>query len=467
MAFRGLVAAVANKGHTWDIATRMRRPSRAVARTASTQFEEESESFDDDSYEEMLPSEILQGEKDKMTRRQRFYASLDDATFSKFSMIYTAVNFTFILISTVTFLLSTTPEYTQPWVKEDGSPFPTKSLPLEVIEYIVISFFTFDYLAKFILWEKSRFLWFVNFLNLVDFLAIVPFYIELILKASGIDGGVSALVVLRVLRLFRVFRILKLAKFSKQLPVATKAVVASASGFGVALFTTTITVILCSSAMYYAETSVCTYDTTDKLFYYPDGTPTQFQSIPHTMWWCLVTLTTVGYGDMFPVSVLGKVINVVTMLCGILVLAFPLTILSSNFQLEFDKHNLQESLEAKQKAYLKWNLKIKRGEKVSAMEMARGMLDRSNSIAGATDTPTLFDHVIQLNPKLSERKVTNEMWDQLIEMRSKMNTIQNNIVKHQKAFDSLEHCFRHVQRKIEKREDLEIRAERALKKCSC
>lgn len=86
-----------------------------------------------------------------------------------------------------------------------------------------------------------------------------------------------------------------------------------------------------------AETSVCTYDQETRLWYYPDGSETLFQSIPHSMWWCLVTLTTVGYGDMFPYTAAGKVVSVVTMLCGILVLAFPLTVLSSNFQMEFEK----------------------------------------------------------------------------------------------------------------------------------
>lgn len=59
---------------------------------------------------------------------------------------------------------------------------------MEIIEYVVIAFFTFDYVAKIILYDQSRILWFVNFLNLVDFLAIVPFYIELILTLAQVNG---------------------------------------------------------------------------------------------------------------------------------------------------------------------------------------------------------------------------------------------------------------------------------------
>jgi hypothetical protein len=67
------------------------------------------------------------------------------------------------------------------------------------------------------------------------------------------------------------------------------------------------------------------------VLYWRSNTLSPFQSIPHTFWWCIVTITTVGYGDTYPVTWLGKIIGGLTMLMGILVLAFPISLLGANF----------------------------------------------------------------------------------------------------------------------------------------
>jgi len=83
--------------------------------------------------------------------------------------------------------------------------------------------------------------------------------------------------------------------------------------------------------MFYAEQTDMTFNTTYQVWTNSDGTVSSFQSVVHTFWWCIVTVTTVGYGDIFPHSVLGKIVAGFAMILGIVMLAFPLTIISSTF----------------------------------------------------------------------------------------------------------------------------------------
>jgi len=83
--------------------------------------------------------------------------------------------------------------------------------------------------------------------------------------------------------------------------------------------------------MFYAEQTDMSFNTTYQTWFYSDNTVAPFQSIVHTFWWCIVTITTVGYGDIFPHTPLGKIVAGFTMIFGIVMLAFPLTIISSNF----------------------------------------------------------------------------------------------------------------------------------------
>jgi len=103
-------------------------------------------------------------------------------------------------------------------------------------------------------------------------------------------------------------------------------------------------VILWASGMYYAETSSCTFNNNTQTWLYDDGTVTPYQSIPHSLWWAFVTMTTVGYGDNVPVTAAGKIVATGAMLCGILVLAFPLTILAGNFAAEYSTHLVAEEI---------------------------------------------------------------------------------------------------------------------------
>lgn len=146
-------------------------------------------------------------------------------------------------------------------------------------------------------------------LLIVDFLAILPFYLAAL--GVGID-----LRFLRALRLIRILRLLKLARYSESLLVFRKVIILKKPDIVIALLANLILLAVASSALYFVETA---------------AQPDAFTSIPRTMWWGVITLTTVGYGDMVPITPLGQLLAGVTAVLGIGLFALPASILASGF----------------------------------------------------------------------------------------------------------------------------------------
>lgn len=144
---------------------------------------------------------------------------------------------------------------------------------------------------------------------LVDILSIAPFYFQ----ASGFIAA-------RALRLVRLFRIFKLGRYSVAVRSLNRALVSKRAELGVTVFVIGILLVLVSTVMYHAEY---------------DAQPDKFSSIPATMWWGIVTLTTVGYGDISPITPFGKLMGGVVAIFGIGIVALPAGILGSAFIQEY------------------------------------------------------------------------------------------------------------------------------------
>lgn len=283
-------------------------------------------------------------EEEEPTLQQRIHKTLSDPIYSKKALLYQFFQFSVIILSTVVFIVSTEPQY---W--EDS---PTILRQLEIFS---ISIFTFDYLARFITASKKR-TWIVEGMNIVDVLAIAPFYLELLLSSTNI-GGLS---ILRVLRLLQVLRILKVGKHSNEVPIITRTLRMSVRGLLMLVFGLLIGVVVSASALFYMELSTQTFDSNQEVWYREDGSESPFQSIPETMWCSIVTMTSVGYGDTFPVSDAGKFVAAMTMILGALVIGFPLAILSNNFS-ESEKTFTSQQISEKRKQMAK---KLKSQQKV-------------------------------------------------------------------------------------------------------
>jgi hypothetical protein len=192
-------------------------------------------------------------------------------------------------------------------------------------------------------------------LNLVDLFSILPFFLEELL--TGGDG----LLVLRILRLCRLFRLFKLKKYSAGFDVFLHTLVQSSEAITVLLFILALLLVFLGSLVFLAEGGAwyrpdddCNgvqCDAHDPPF--PDGAylrltreggleQTPFRSIFDSCWFIMTTITTVGYGDMYPQSDFGRFVSMVCMVLGILAMAMPITVLGSNFQTQFDEQKKRE-----------------------------------------------------------------------------------------------------------------------------
>jgi potassium voltage-gated channel Shaker-related subfamily A protein 1 len=196
---------------------------------------------------------------------------------------------------------------------------PKLSEPFFIIETVCIVWFTSELLVRFAA-APDHVAFFLNAMNIIDLLAIAPYFITLatIFADEGRSNNQAmSLAVLRVIRLVRVFRIFKLSRHSKGLQILGQTIRASMRELGLLIFFLFICVILFSSAVYFAEAD--------------PSHESQFRSIPDAFWWAVVTMTTVGYGDMRPTNTWGKIVGSMCAIAGVLTIALPVPVIVSNF----------------------------------------------------------------------------------------------------------------------------------------
>ena len=155
---------------------------------------------------------------------------------------------------------------------------------------------------------------------LIDLLAVVPFYLEFL----TVD-----LRFVRTLRLFRLFRIFKLARYADSMRTLGLVLRSRREELLVTLFVVVVLLVFASSAMYYVES---------------EAQPEQFSSIPAAMWWGVATLTTVGYGDVYPVTTAGRFLGAGIAILGVGLFALPTGILASAFSEELQKRRRKEAV---------------------------------------------------------------------------------------------------------------------------
>jgi len=177
---------------------------------------------------------------------------------------------------------------------------------LNAAEWVITILFTLEYIARIITVNKPI-KYITSFYGIIDLLSTIPKYLSLIFV------GTHSLVALRALRLLRIFRILKLARFIGESTNLIRALKASRAKILVFLSFVLILCIILGTLMYLVE----------------GNQDSGFTSIPRSVYWAIVTLTTVGYGDIAPVTPIGQLIAAIVMLLGYAIIAIPTGIVSS------------------------------------------------------------------------------------------------------------------------------------------
>jgi voltage-gated potassium channel len=197
-----------------------------------------------------------------------------------------------ILLSLITFTIETLP---------DNSVYTIEFL--NIFELICIVIFTIEYLLRIVV-SKKPFKYIFSFYGIIDFLAIFPFFLK----------GAYDLRALRAFRIFRIFRALKLIRYNKALNrfhIAARIVKEEMILF---LIVTSIFIFLASAGIYFFENKV---------------QPELFASVFHIGWWAIATLTTVGYGDVYPITMGGKIFTFFILLIGVGVVTVPAGLVAS------------------------------------------------------------------------------------------------------------------------------------------
>ena len=182
------------------------------------------------------------------------------------------------------------------------------TLVLVVLEYLLTAFFTFEYLARLYCSPKPQ-AYALSFFGIIDLLSILPMYLGFFIH------GARFMIVLRSFRLIRVFRIFKLFTFLQEGYLLLESIKQSLRKISVFFLFVLIIVICLGTVMYMVE---C------------DEPGTQFTDIPTSIYWAIVTMTTVGYGDITPVTSLGRFFSAVVMLLGYTIIAVPTGIVSAS-----------------------------------------------------------------------------------------------------------------------------------------
>ena len=172
------------------------------------------------------------------------------------------------------------------------------------LEWFFTILFTLEYILRIISVKKASGYIF-SFYGVIDVLAILPTYLSLVIAGS------QYFLVIRILRLLRVFRIFKLTHMMRQSAILKRALIASRGKIAVFLFAVLTMVVVVGAVMYVVE-----------------GPENGFTSIPFSMYWAIVTMTTVGYGDVSPQTTLGQIFASIVMIMGYAIIAVPTGIVS-------------------------------------------------------------------------------------------------------------------------------------------
>ena len=218
--------------------------------------------------------------------------SIFDSTATKSGRYFTFFIHSLIILSLITFSLETLPDLSVQW----------RGI-LSTLEIFIVTIFTIEYLLHLYL-AKKRIRFIFSFYGIIDLLAVLPFYLT-----GGLD-----LIGLRIFRILRLMKIFKLFRYNKAMSRFQRAFEIAKEELIIFGFIALVMFYFSAVGIYYFENP---------------AQPEAFKSVFHSLWWALITLTTVGYGDMFPITAGGKIFTFFVLSTGLGVVAVPTGLISS------------------------------------------------------------------------------------------------------------------------------------------
>ncbi|KAL4629931.1 potassium voltage-gated channel subfamily G member 2 [Arapaima gigas] len=254
--------------------------------------------------------------------------------------IFACLSVIFVAITAVTLCISTMPDLR---AEEERGECSQRCYNIFVLETVCVAWFSLEFLLRFIQ-TQSKCLFLRTPLNIIDVVAILPYYITLIVDSlsagerpagSGNNYLEKVGLVLRVLRALRIFYVMRLARHSLGLQTLGLTVRRCTREFGLLLLFLCVAMALFSPLVFLAESEM--------------GAKQEFTSIPGSYWWAVISMTTVGYGDMVPRSIPGQVVALSSILSGILLMAFPVTSIFHTFSRSYLELKEEQSRSSRQK----------------------------------------------------------------------------------------------------------------------
>ncbi|XP_078131163.1 delayed-rectifier potassium channel regulatory subunit KCNS3-like [Sander vitreus] len=260
--------------------------------------------------------------------RSYVWLRLEDPGHSRGSKIIAVASLSLVLTSIVAMCVHSMPEFQ----RVDDNDKPIEDPVLAILEEICIACFSAEFIIRMIVAPSLR-KFLGNPLNIIDVASILPFYFTLALETADEEAAEenedleNMGKVVQVLRLMRILRILKLARHSIGLRALGSTIRHSYNEVGLLLLFLSVGISIFSALIYFAE---------------KEEENTDLGTIPSGWWWATITMTTVGYGDTCPVTLAGKIVATLCIVCGLLVVALPVTIIFNKFSKYYQRNKAME-----------------------------------------------------------------------------------------------------------------------------
>ncbi|XP_026504750.1 potassium voltage-gated channel subfamily C member 2 isoform X2 [Terrapene carolina triunguis] len=284
----------------------------------------------------------------------RVWALFEDPYSSRAARFIAFASLFFILVSITTFCLETHEAFNTIINKTEHAINGTEVVlqyeietdpALTYVEGVCVVWFTFEFLVR-VVFSPNKLEFIKNLLNIIDFVAILPFYLEVGLSGLSSKAAKDVLGFLRVVRFVRILRIFKLTRHFVGLRVLGHTLRASTNEFLLLIIFLALGVLIFATMIYYAERVGAQPNDPSASHH------TQFKNIPIGFWWAVVTMTTLGYGDMYPQTWSGMLVGALCALAGVLTIAMPVPVIVNNFGMYYSLAMAKQKLPRKRKKHI-------------------------------------------------------------------------------------------------------------------